>query len=368
MVLLYVRSLFSSNNKSKKKNWRYEEGEYFSPRLTSLLLLQWESRSVKPVIMVVACVDRYRKLIRVARICAAICGADVADENYNPWNPLVFITLSSIVFFTVGTGYTIYAGLVYDNDWTVILQSLCLASSAFQGLAKYMFSLIRRRLIVNIIKSIDDIYLECQNISENYRVILAKTVSVAMTGMKLIGFLYTITATSLVLFPLLYQLIFGKRLFIMRFLIPGLNPNSTMGYLLHMLIQFILIEHISELYNEIIFIEILLCCLGVCCTMFSIVLSLSAWPAAPVYLIFTLAAMYVYCVLGYTIEKASDKLLLNIYIECLWYELTVQQQQMILLMLIKSQSPVVLNIVRVSFRVQSSELTLSDVKKNGMEI
>uniref|UniRef100_A0A1B0BI33 Odorant receptor n=1 Tax=Glossina palpalis gambiensis TaxID=67801 RepID=A0A1B0BI33_9MUSC len=180
--------------------------------------------------MVVACVDRYRKLIRVARICAAICGADFADENYNPWNPLVFITLSSIVFFAVGTGYTIYAGLVYDNDWTVILQSLCLASSAFQGLAKYIFSLIRRRLIVNIIKSIDDIYLECQKISENYRVILAKT---------------------------------------------------------------------------------------------------------------------------------SDKLLLNIYIECLWYELTVQQQQMILLMLIKSQSPVVLNIGKVMPLSLSSALQLT---------
>lgn len=206
-----------------------------------------------------------------------------------------------------------------------------------------------------------------------------------MIGMKLVGALYSITATSLVLFPLLYRLIFGKRLFIMRFFIPGLDPNSTMGYFLHMLIQFMciffgafgnfsgdmflivlvlhvpllkdiitqklnelnrtqlkkrnkllkdtfewhqrcnlwfqcnpifflfyyilhlfrrFIEDISELYSEIIFIEIFLCCLGICCTTFSIVLSLSAWPAAPVYLLFTLVAMYVYCVLGYTIEEA----------------------------------------------------------------
>uniref|UniRef100_A0A1B0ADI1 Odorant receptor n=1 Tax=Glossina pallidipes TaxID=7398 RepID=A0A1B0ADI1_GLOPL len=111
----------------------------------------------------------------------------------------------------------------------------------FQGLAKYIFSLRRRQRIINIIKFIDDIYLECQKISENYRVILTKTANVAMIGMKLVGFLYTTTATSLVLFPLFYRLIFGKRLFIMRFFIPGLDPNSTMGYFVHMLIQFICI-------------------------------------------------------------------------------------------------------------------------------
>uniref|UniRef100_A0A1A9V907 Odorant receptor n=1 Tax=Glossina austeni TaxID=7395 RepID=A0A1A9V907_GLOAU len=83
--------------------------------------------------MIVTCVDRFRKLVRIFRFCANICGADFGDRNYNPWNPLVFMTLSSIVFFSVCTVYTIYAGLVYDNDWTVILQCLCLASSAFQS-------------------------------------------------------------------------------------------------------------------------------------------------------------------------------------------------------------------------------------------
>uniref|UniRef100_A0A1B0FHP5 Odorant receptor n=1 Tax=Glossina morsitans morsitans TaxID=37546 RepID=A0A1B0FHP5_GLOMM len=333
--------------------------------------------------MIVACVDHFRKLVRIFRFCAGICGADFGDRNYNPWNPLVFVTLSSIVFFTVCTVYTIYAGLVYDNDWTVILQCLCLASSAFQGYPD------KNR------ECSDDRY-EARRFPLHYNSYIACAISAPLS------------------------INFGKRLFIMRFFIPGLDPNSTMGYFLHMLIQFmciffgafgnfsgdmffivlvlhvpllkdiiteklnelnrtqlkkrnkllkdtfewhqrcnLFIEDISELYSEIIFIEIFLCCLGICCTTFSIVLSLSAWPAAPAYLLFTLVAMYVYCVLGYTIEEASDTLLRNIYTECLWYELAVQQQQMILLMLIKAQSPVVLNIGKVMPLSLSSALQLT---------
>uniref|UniRef100_A0A1A9X0V2 Odorant receptor n=1 Tax=Glossina brevipalpis TaxID=37001 RepID=A0A1A9X0V2_9MUSC len=301
-----------------------------------------------------------------------------------------------------------YIGLVYDNDWTVILQCLCSASCGWQGLAKYIFCMLSRTTLIKIVKFIEDTYLQYQEISQNYRDILTKSSKLILTLVKLNGFLYTITSLSVVMVPFIYQLIFGERILIMYFIIPGVDRYSTKGYIIHMVVQFVcvpfaafgnfagdllfvilvlhvpmfkdiikeklseidqappkkrnkllknisewhqrydlFIEDIGEIYGPVIFVEISLGCIGVCCTLFSIALGWGVWPAGPVYLVFSLLLMYCYCGLGHKIEESNDELLLDIYMECRWYELTVQQQKMLLLMLIKAQSPVTLNVGKI---------------------
>ena len=75
--------------------------------------------------------DRFNKIMKITRLMATICGADVTRPDYK-MSIITWTVITAINLYFACTIYTMYVGVVIDKDWKVILQSLCLTGTAIQ--------------------------------------------------------------------------------------------------------------------------------------------------------------------------------------------------------------------------------------------
>ena len=136
------------------------------------------------------------------------------------------------------------------------------------------------------------------------------------------------------------------------------------------------VKQVEQSYYGVIFVEISTAVVNVCCTLFSIIVG--GWPAAFSYLLYSSTMLYAYCGLGHLVELSvisvfsnsifsyhffisfqNDEVLNVIYGGCLWYELSVPEQKLILLMIRKSQRPTNLTIGNIMPLSMSTALKLT---------
>ncbi|KAH8345977.1 hypothetical protein KR067_011516, partial [Drosophila pandora] len=170
----------------------------------------------------------FKKLRKTLDACARFVGYEVTIPTFKMnWRSYAIIAIS--VVFVMGTFYTIYEGLFIGGDWMVLLQCTCQAGAGFQSIAKLIFYIKDRRFLWEILDILDATY-EHERCGEHYKRCLQEDFQHIKLWMKGFGILYCIVVLLCVLFPLIYYILYKKKLLMMTFLVPGMNPDTTYGY------------------------------------------------------------------------------------------------------------------------------------------
>ncbi|XP_068150401.1 odorant receptor 67d-like [Drosophila tropicalis] len=353
---------------------------------------------------------RFCKIIKLIRFCVGFCGTDVANPNYRMWW-LTYAVISAILFFFACTIYTLYVGVVVDGDPTVILQAFAMVGSAIQGLTKLLCTTNKAPLMRDIQGTYESIYKEYEVKGGDYTKCLHKRINIYWNLMVGFMWVYTIGVVVLVSFPFFYLIVYKKKMLVMQFLVPGIDHHSDGGHLMlvslhvtclcfgafgnfggdmyfflfiinvpllkdifnvklmdfnevvvqrteydkmHAMLWDLLSWHqqyvrilrgTEKIYKIVMFVQLSTTCVGILCTIFCIFIKV--WPAAPIYLIYSFIVLYTFCGLGTVVETSNEDFTTEIYTNCLWYELPVREQKLVILMLAKSQNELALTAADV---------------------
>ncbi|KAH8417179.1 hypothetical protein KR222_005886, partial [Zaprionus bogoriensis] len=363
---------------------------------------------------------RFLKIVRLIRFCAAICGTDVSNPNYRMW-ALSYAIIGIIFIFYGFTFYTIYVGVVVENDWTVILQVLGLAGSAVHGMFKMMCCVTHARRIREVQGNYESIYMEYELKGGEYTKCLHECINTFWKFSVAVMCFYSLVGGGLIVYPLYYTLVYKEKILVLQFLVPFIDHTTDRGYLLltelhsvcvifasfgnfagdmyfflfitnvpliknifkvklkefnefakrrdqydnmHSMLgellalhqQYVRILRATEnIFNFVMFVELSTPCISILCSISCIFLQV--WATAPLYMVYCFVLLYAFCGLGTLVESSVrlanrnnystsllDFLLQNedfmdaVYSDCLWYELPVKEQKLIILMLAKAQS------------------------------
>uniref|UniRef100_A0A1I8Q921 Odorant receptor n=2 Tax=Stomoxys calcitrans TaxID=35570 RepID=A0A1I8Q921_STOCA len=175
-------------------------------------------------------VESFEAIIRIIRLCSAVCGADVVDPDYRV-NPLTVFVLVAINLYLVCTGYTIYVDIYIERDWTKVLQTLCLLGSAVQGYCKLLNAILGKENLRFLVHELHQIYEEYDKKDADYRCYLGKSIDGVSKSIKLILAIYVASVIGIISVVPIYRLFFHENIFVMQFLLPGIDPETEFGYI-----------------------------------------------------------------------------------------------------------------------------------------
>uniref|UniRef100_A0A1I8Q323 Odorant receptor n=1 Tax=Stomoxys calcitrans TaxID=35570 RepID=A0A1I8Q323_STOCA len=175
-------------------------------------------------------VQRFKTILRMARLCSAVCGADVFDPDYRI-NPLTIFVLLAINSYLICTGYTIYVDIYIERDWTKVLQALCLLGSAVQGYCKLLNGIWKKHTHRFLINELLEIYEKYDKYDADYRCYLSKSLDTVTYIIKIILVVYAGSVIGIISVVPIYRLLFHENIFVMQFLLPGIDPETEFGYI-----------------------------------------------------------------------------------------------------------------------------------------
>ncbi|XP_026849039.1 odorant receptor 67d [Drosophila persimilis] len=366
--------------------------------------------------------ERYCKINRAIRFCVGLCGNDVIAEDYRMWW-LTYAVIGAILFFFGCTGYTVYVGVVLDGDLTVILQAFALVGSAVQGLAKLLVTARMASVVRQIQATYEAIYREYARRGGDYGRCLERRIKTTWHMLMSFMWVYVVLVGGLIAYPFFHLILDHKKLLVMQFRVPWIDESTDGGYLvlisIHVMLLsmggfgnfggdmflFLFISNVPTLkdifsaklrefnevavqrqdyqrmrtllwdllawhqqyvsilrdteriYRIVLFVQLSTNCVSILCTISCIFIG--AWPAAPIYLVYSFIVMYSFCGLGTIVETSNEDFSKEIYANCLWYELPVKEQRLVILMLAKSQHEISLTAADVMPLSMSTALQLT---------
>uniref|UniRef100_A0A1I8NVP1 Odorant receptor n=1 Tax=Stomoxys calcitrans TaxID=35570 RepID=A0A1I8NVP1_STOCA len=181
--------------------------------------------------------NRFRAIVRITRICADICGADVFDPKFriNIRTILVLVIIQlSIVFMA----YTVYVGFNVDGDWKVILQVLSVGGCTLvQGYCKLVNCLREKNNFRFLINELNSLYEKYEKNDADCRLFLYKGIQQLTFIMKLSAFVVILMVVGMGLVTLVLSVVFNTHVLIVQCLIPGFDPTTGKGFLWINIIQ-----------------------------------------------------------------------------------------------------------------------------------
>ncbi|XP_013110983.1 odorant receptor 67d [Stomoxys calcitrans] len=344
--------------------------------------------------------QRFLKLFDIVKLFATSVGANVFRHDYRIGPMTVIVTLAVNSFFALNF-YTVYVGVVKEKHYTVVMQSLCIVGTGIQGFSKLICAISNQGMMRYIASEIEFMYSEYENKSQRYVEQLNKAVKTLKSILLVIFKIYAILTIALISVPVYYYLILNQKMFIFELQLPGIDKNTILGFFLLQAFNalcvvlsgfgnfaadtafFLMVAHTTlmkdilkckfndlddilrqysrdrtktettlrdifqwhqrylkftetntKIFFWIIFAQVTSSVMGIIGNTVS--MFLGEWPVAPVYLVSSFIIMYCYCAMGNLVEISNDDVTTAIY-DCLWYELTVPEQKMILIMLRESQ-------------------------------
>ncbi|SPP76674.1 odorant receptor 67d [Drosophila guanche] len=354
--------------------------------------------------------ERYCKINRTIRFCVGICGNDVIPEDYRMWW-LTYMVIGAIFFFFGCTVYTVYVGVVLEGDLTVILQAFAMVGSAVQGLTKLLVTARMAAEVRHIERTYESIYREYGQRGGDYSRCLERRIKTTWHMLMAFMWVYIVLVGGLIAYPFFFLIFYHEKTLVMQFRVPWIDESTDGGYLMlistHVILlsfggfgnfggdmylflfitnvptlkdifnvklqefnavvvlrkdyqrmktqlwdllawhqQYVSILRATErIYRIILFVQLSTGCVSILCTISCIFIG--AWPAAPIYLVYSFIGMYTFCGLGTIVENSNEDLTTEIYANCLWYELPVKEQKLVILMLAKSQHEISLTAADV---------------------
>ncbi|KAH8266053.1 hypothetical protein KR038_001451, partial [Drosophila bunnanda] len=367
-------------------------------------------------------VDRYRKIISLIRFCVGFCGNDVTDPDFRMWW-LTYTVIAAIGFFFACTIYTIYVGVVINGDFTVILQALAMVGSAIQGLTKLLVTADRSPMMLHIQSSYEEIYRDYGSRGGEYVKCLEARIRIIWKLIIGFAAMYILNLGLIIIFPIFYLVVFKEKILVMQFLMPLIDHTTDSGHLLLTVVHialitfggfgnyggdmflFLFVTHLplikdifcvkleefnemavkgnehkkmremlfdlvawhqkyvsllratERIYSIVLFVQLSTTCVSMLCTISCIFIK--AWPAAPIYMMYTAIILYTFCGLGTVVENSNESFTRVIYTNCLWYELPSKEAKLIILMLAKAQNEVCLTVADMAPLSMNTALQLT---------
>uniref|UniRef100_A0A1I8N055 Odorant receptor n=1 Tax=Musca domestica TaxID=7370 RepID=A0A1I8N055_MUSDO len=181
--------------------------------------------------------DRFKAIVRITKICADICGANVLEHDYriNVRTVLVFVI---IILTFVFMSYTIYDGFFVQGDWKIILQVLSIgAGTLVQGFVKLLNCIQQQENFRFLIGELYDIYEEYELKHTGYQRHLNKGIHLLSYIMKLCAFIAVLLVIGMAAVTVVRSLVFDVNQVIVQCLIPGVDHTTPRGFFLTCIVQ-----------------------------------------------------------------------------------------------------------------------------------
>lgn len=91
----------------------------------------------------------------------------------------------------------------------------------------------RRNFIIPMIDDLSGIYVEYQQKRSKYQQVLRYRSDLTTKMLKITSLLYIFTVSMVVCYPLVHWLRYREKIFIMQFLLPGIDDTTDLGYTIH---------------------------------------------------------------------------------------------------------------------------------------
>ncbi|XP_061391383.1 odorant receptor 67d-like, partial [Musca vetustissima] len=173
--------------------------------------------------------QRFEFTRRLIRICSGFVGADVLNENYLPIMLTALVFACIYVYFGC-TGYTVYKNIYIDGNWSDMLQTLCMITSSLQGYSKISNAIWNKVPLRYLVNDLHAIYKEYLDKNFEYRKCLSKSMNTTDKSIRLLGVIYIIATTSLIIMVFVYRFAFNQRIYVLQFEIPFIDTEH--GYLI----------------------------------------------------------------------------------------------------------------------------------------
>ncbi|XP_065359859.1 odorant receptor 67d-like [Calliphora vicina] len=344
--------------------------------------------------------NNFKKLFNFTRKFSELCGCDVIKDDYKlDWRTYaIFILINLALSCTV---YSNYIEVIVKGDLYNLLKSASVIGTGVQGYTKLINGLRQQKEIRYLYREIIDMYETYELKSLAYKQSLKYNISLVKKLLAITFATVLIVSIGVTVVPLYMLIFQNIRVDIMPFIFPFIDTSTDFGFyltfVLHIICVFfgtygnfimdswlfiyaahvplmknilkckfddldgILEEYprnveksgqllsdifkwhqkyinfcktIKDTFFWVIAVQIGFEFMGIVCTIVCIFLEI--WPPAPAYLLYISCLLYSYCSLGNIVEVSNDDVIDIIY-DCCWYNLTVPEQKMILIMLRESQ-------------------------------
>lgn len=172
--------------------------------------------------------------------------------NWITWSLIALVNVA-IAF----TFYTMYVGVAINNDWIEVMKCLCMFTTGIQvcknikyyysfviliiffiffstikAYAKLLNGLKKQHLIPFLHKEIIGIYTVYGQKSKKYHELLQESISLVKKLIAILSCILVLIILALIGTPIMYELIYNERTFIMPFFFPYIDYNTNFGYYL----------------------------------------------------------------------------------------------------------------------------------------
>ncbi|XP_067644597.1 odorant receptor 67d-like [Eurosta solidaginis] len=341
--------------------------------------------------------ESFAKIIKVARLISGIVGADVSNMNYR-MNIITFIVIFCINIYFIFTATTVAS--VFSENWTYLLEASCMVGSVLQGITKLISGIAYTKQIAGMRLEIEELYREYEVKGEIYCKVLNECCERVWRIIKMVGHIYAAAAYGIILLTLILIIFSDSKVYVMHFLIPGIDVDTTFGYGVTLAVHtvvflagafglfagdlFFLIylsqpelfrdllalkvkdlnegaidntksanrllieiiewhqyytdfnERCNFMFYYIITMQIVTSGISIICTMYIVLMG--DWPGAYLYILVAFCGLYLYCIIGTKIESCNHEFYEELC-NINFYDLDVRNQKMIIFLLKKSQNP-----------------------------
>ncbi|XP_037822881.1 odorant receptor 67d-like [Lucilia sericata] len=344
--------------------------------------------------------QNFKNLFNFSRIFARLCGCDVINVNYKMhWKTLAIFILMNMALGSLF--YSNYVEVIVKGDVYNLLKTTSVVGTGVQGYAKFINVIKQKNNFRFVYNEILDMYETCELKSHAYTKWLAYNLALIKKLLLITFLIALMTSVGVIIVPIYMLIFMNKRVDVLPFAWPFIDGSTDIGFYITLVGHiscvifggygnfandswlFIFASHVTLMKNVlkckfddldeilkefpkdpkkskeplddifkwhqkylifcntirdtffwVIFIQIGFEFLGIICTI--VCMFLDIWPPAPVYLIYLYSLLISYCSLGNLVELSNDDVIEMIYNSC-WYNLTVSEQKMILIMLRESQ-------------------------------
>jgi len=130
------------------------------------------------------------------------------------------------------TVYTIYVTVLEEGTYTIVLQAACFVSTGVQSNVKFICFIAQRFRVREAQTFLDDTFRDYEKRGGNYRKVLLASIAITMKCIKAFAFIYVMVVLTCTGFPIVYNALYDERILVMQFLLPGLDPSTTVGFYL----------------------------------------------------------------------------------------------------------------------------------------
>ncbi|KAL9902566.1 odorant receptor 67d-like [Glossina fuscipes fuscipes] len=344
--------------------------------------------------------ERYQKILNVTVTLMKLCGVNIFAKNFR-MNLMTWFVIAVIAsYFTLFT-YTLYEGIRHDWGIVLkIITMSTTASQGLIKLQNILCNPKTLRKLAEDLKEIYLEYE--RHTTQKYPKYLQRSLAlIKRINYALLAFCLTALSTVIIL-PFIFYYVKNEKLLVGPMQIPGIDVKDGWGFRIHFCVQaamltigtygnfaadsfcFLLLSHTSlfkdllyckfqdldeillqyprnslkskpllqdilkwhqkhvlfietasSTYFWVILVQISTAVTGIVTTL--VCQFLGIYPNAVGYLIYCAVLFYIYCGIGNLYESVNEEVIDIIY-DSLWYNLTINEQKLILFMLHKSQT------------------------------